>query len=90
MPQIVRYDLIENLAGIEHARWAGWQNYLHSVCVKNKDGSLTIPKDLVNRWVKQIETSYVELSEKEKDSDRKEVYKTLAEVRKTHMLVEVE
>ena len=65
--------LIEELASIEHDRWAHWQEYLHSKCVKNEDGSLTIPSDLVEHWEKQIATKYQDLSEKEKDSDREQV-----------------
>ena len=70
-------DLIEKLAAIEHERWAHWQSYLHSKCRKNNDGSLTIPKELVDKWKKQIETRYHNLTEKEKESDREQVMKYL-------------
>ena len=66
-------DLRERLAAIEHDRWAGWQEYMHSICVRNADGSLTIPKESVEHWERQIATPYSELSEKEKDSDREQV-----------------
>lgn len=69
----VLIELMEPLAALEHERWAHWQKYLHSQCVKNDDGSLTIPSELVCRWVRQIETPYESLSEKEKDSDREQV-----------------
>lgn len=39
---------------------------------------MTIPVDLVRRWQRQIDTSYADLSEKEKDFDRKEADNTLA------------
>ena len=70
-------ELIEKLADLEHDRWSRWQQYLHSQCTKNKDGSLTIPKEKVDRWERQIATPYSELSEKEKDSDREEAMKTM-------------
>ncbi|OLF39738.1 hypothetical protein [Psychrobacter sp. Rd 27.2] len=70
-------ELIEKLAAIEHERWAHWQSYLHSKCKKNSDGSLTIPKELVDKWDKQIATSYYELTKKEQDSDREQVMKYL-------------
>lgn len=70
-------ELIEKLAAIEHERWAHWQSYLHSKCKENSDGSLTIPKELVDKWNKQIETSYYELTEKERGSDREQVMKYL-------------
>jgi|26BtaG_2_1085354.scaffolds.fasta_scaffold05353_6 hypothetical protein len=69
--------LIEKLSAVEHDRWAHWQSYLHSKCKKNDDGSLTIPKELVERWSTQIETNYSELSEEEKKSDREQVMKYL-------------
>lgn len=68
-------ELIEILSAIEHDRWAHWQSYLHSKCKKNADGSLTIPKDLVEKWNIQIETNYSNLTEKEKESDREQVMK---------------
>lgn len=68
-------DIFEWLASIEHDRWCHWQSYLHSKCIKNDDGSLTIPKELVERWDRQINTKYEDLSESEKESDRAEVRK---------------
>ncbi|UAN51672.1 hypothetical protein KGP26_00820 [Serratia sp. JSRIV002] len=62
--------VIETLAGIEHERWAKWQCYLHSKCIRNADGSLTIPAEFVLRWEKQLVTPYGDLSEIEKQSDR--------------------
>lgn len=38
-------ELLEILSDIEHKRWASWQKYLHSLCINNDDGSLTIPKE---------------------------------------------
>lgn len=65
--------LLEPLAAIEHERWAHWQKYLHSKCSRNDDGSLTIPSELVVKWEQQIKTSYRNLTEAEKDSDREQV-----------------
>lgn len=75
--------LLEKLADLEHKRWSRWQKYLHSQCKKNDDGSLTIPKEKVERWKGQIKTDYKDLSEKEKESDRKEAKKTL-QILKNH------
>lgn len=65
-------EFIEEAADLEHERWARWQYYLHSKCIWNNDGTLTIPAELVERWQRQIVTPYAELSESEKESDRKE------------------
>lgn len=67
-------NFVETGAALEHARWARWQKYLHSRgIVDNKgEGYLCIPMGLIKHWERQIETPYSELSESEKESDRKE------------------
>lgn len=72
---LIPYNIIEALADAEHEGWAHWQRYLHSVCIPNPDGSLTIPADKVERWTRQIETPYADLTEREKESDREQVRK---------------
>ena len=69
------YSVLEELAAIEHQRWAHWQRHLHEQGSKMGDGSLVLPADLIMRWERQIETIYDLLSEKEKDSDREQVIK---------------
>ena len=69
--------MIEKLSDIEHDRWCNWQRYLHSCCIKNEDGSLTIPKILVERWEYEINTKYNNLPDNIKESDRKETYKII-------------
>lgn len=73
--------LVERLACIEHERWSDWQRYLHDRATKNPDGSLTIPARLVERWERQINTPYWDLSEQEKESDREQVLRYLNLVR---------
>lgn len=68
---------LEELAAIEHARWAHWQGYMHSKATRRTDGSLVIPADLAARWEKQIATPYANLTETEKQSDRDQVQKYL-------------
>lgn len=70
-------DLIEKLSAIEHERWAHWQRYVHSNCIENYDGSLTIPRELVKKWEYQMNTEYRYLSEEEKNSDREQVMRYL-------------
>ena len=67
---------VEKGADLEHDRWARWQRYLFSKSERTKNGYL-IPKELCERWQRQINTPYEKLSEQEKESDRKEVRKYL-------------
>ncbi|MGN7127650.1 hypothetical protein [Methylorubrum thiocyanatum] len=69
--------MIEQLAAIEHERWAHWQCYMHSKGSRQSDGSMLIPAELVAQWESQIERPYAELSEDEKESDREQVEKYL-------------
>ena len=66
-------ELREKLAAIEHARWSDWQQYLHNKCSDNDGGGKIIPLELYLQWKRQIDTDYLFLSEKEKDSDREQV-----------------
>jgi hypothetical protein len=66
-------ELIELLAAKEHESWARWQLYLFTKCYETYDGNYVIPVELVDRWRRQINTSYAELTEQEKQSDRDEV-----------------
>lgn len=71
-PEKWEEEFVEKGADIEHNRWSKWQKHLHSRCIPQEDGSLLIPADLVQRWERQIATNYSDLSESEKESDRKE------------------
>ena len=75
--------IFENLAHIEHDRWSHWQRYMHSKCIRQTDGSLLIPPELVQRWERQMTTDYADLTEKEKDGDREQVKKYLPIIFKT-------
>lgn len=68
-------EVTEHFAAMEHARWSRWQEYLHKQCFRSPEftGALIIPADLVARWERQISTPYSQLTEAEKESDRKEV-----------------
>lgn len=69
-------EIIEQLADIEHQRWADWQKWVHSKCVEHSDGKgewVCFPAEDFKRWERQINTPYTELSEKEKQSDRDQV-----------------
>lgn len=65
-----RKNLLERCSDIEHEIWSKWMKFMLSKCAENEDGSVTIPKESVERWKRQISTPYKDLSESEKESDR--------------------
>lgn len=79
-------EFIELGAALEHKRWAKWQKYMFSKCLLNKDLTMTIPAWAVVRWSMQINTSYSDLSEEEKENDRDEVRKYIPILKKLHVL----
>lgn len=80
MTDIENEGLREALADQEHERWSRWMKYLFGKCRRGKRdlGSLVIPGDSVRHWQRQIDTPYADLSEREKDSGRKEADLTIA------------
>lgn len=75
------HDLIEVLADQEHDSWARWMVHLFATSVSNADGTVTIPAKSVQRWKRQLATPYHKLPEAEKESDRREVRKSLKTLR---------
>lgn len=72
---------VEEGANIEHDRWARWQKHMFSKMRVNVDNSMTLPEEFCDRWFRQIDTKYEDLSEEEKESDRKETYNYLPLIR---------
>ena len=72
--------LLEDLAAIEHERWAHWQRFMHDQGVRNSDGSLTLPAELVAKWDRLIATPYEALTDAERESDREQVKRYLPTV----------
>jgi len=63
----VSEEIFEQLAALEHERWSGWMKYmLANMTTYN-----------LMRWIGQMNTLYSDLSEYDKESDRKEVRRTL-------------
>ena len=61
-------DLREKLAALEHGQWAHWTRYMLD----------NLTSEDIARWRRQPETSYTELSDKEKESDRQWANKVLS------------
>ena len=75
-------DLREDLAELAHDQWAGWMRYLFSKGIHHYDGTWTMPAWAVERWQRQMNTPYAELSDTEQDSDRNEADKFLKIIRR--------
>ena len=71
------FELIEQLATLEHDRWSRWMAYLFTKGTSNEDGSFTIQKESVDRWTRQLNTPYKDLSEEEQNSDRMEALRSM-------------
>lgn len=74
-------QLREPLAALAHEQWCGWMRYMFGRSSERIDGTVIIPRGLVERWTRQMETAYVDLPEDEKKSDRTEADKVLAVLR---------
>lgn len=69
----------EILAAIEHSQWTHWTAYFLRTLLADHPELSTDPN--IIRWSRQILTDYDELSEKEKESDRKWVEKVMHAMR---------
>jgi hypothetical protein len=83
---------MEKLAELEHASWARWLKYMLEEIAKDLDASYLTPAAksavavalcpaglaCVQRWRRQMDASYHQLSEKERESDRSVVRGKLA------------
>ena len=74
-------ELREKLAALAHKQWSGWMEYLFEQSTDMGD-SVRIPGWAVERWTRQMNTLYSDLSENEKDSDRAEADRVLAIIAK--------
>ena len=71
-------EIREQLAAYAHEAWSGWMQYMFSKGRPYYDGTLELPAWAVERWTRQMNTRYADLSDMEKNSDREEADKMLA------------
>lgn len=64
-------SMIENLAALEHEQWAHWTKHMLD----------NLSPENIERWRRQIETPYEQLSEMEKGSDRQWARKAIKIIR---------
>lgn len=72
--------MLDRIAAIQHEIWSNWMKHLFEVSIQNEDGSVTIPASRVNRWKRQMQTNYADLSDSERDSDIEQAIKVIAEI----------
>lgn len=77
-----RRRLIEKTAALAHTQWSGWMVYMFRISERRPDGTIVIPKGSVERWTRQMNTSYSDLPESEKESDRREAEEYMKVFRK--------
>jgi hypothetical protein len=65
----------EQLAAVQHKIWSDWVRHLFEVSAAQADGTVVIPPEHVKQWWRQMNTDYNDLSEEEKDGDRRQVDK---------------
>ncbi len=63
------------MAELCHEQWSHWMRYLFSKCTYYPDGTITIPFELANRWIRQSETPYSLLPLEERQSDKEQAMK---------------
>jgi len=61
------------MAEYAHISWSNWMKYLFTKGKLNKSGSFTIDKKSVERWQRQMQIDFYDLSEEERISDFTEV-----------------
>jgi len=67
-------NTFEKLAALEHEQWAHWTKHMLD----------NLTPENIERWRKQIDTPYEELSEEEKESDRKWARKVMSRVKELY------
>lgn len=68
---------IERIAAVQHEIWSHWMKYLLSQCEIGDGMRYYIPMGQEQRWKRQMNTPYAELTEEEKESDREQARKVI-------------
>ena len=71
------YDLQEKMADAIHDQWSGWMEYLFDKSEEKSNGSVVIPRWAVERWTKQMNTKYDDLTKEEQDFVKRVGYRSL-------------
>ena len=75
----------EEIAAVQHTIWSHWMKYLFSVS-DTDSGCETIPVDEANRWKRQVNIPYSELTEKKKKFSRDQADKVIMALKKARLV----
>lgn len=64
-------EWLEQMADITHDVWRHWMKHLFTQGYIKPDGSFIVKPEAVRRWKKQISLDYHDLTEREKQTDKK-------------------
>ncbi len=90
VPEDASDKVVELLADYAHEAWSGWMRHMFKLAKHAEDGSVVIPHDRVERWTRQMYTTYRKLPGLEMASDRVEAAKILAELASIRQTVAAE
>jgi len=62
-------QLKTDLPKIQHTIWSHWMKYMFTQGNYDNEGNWIMPKEKVIHWQQQMNTEYIDLSKKEKQSD---------------------
>jgi len=68
----------DSMAAAQHLIWSNWMKHQFDQGTFNEDGTWTMPKEKVERWQRQMNASYADLTESEKESDMDQVERMLS------------
>lgn len=74
-----RQDLIEKIAELQHTQWSDWTRWMLE---KRFSHNAKTGEMYIDRWRRQMNTSYDELTDDERENDRIEARKVLEYIEK--------
>jgi hypothetical protein len=66
----VNKETLNVFADVQHEIWASWMKFLFTQGWDQADGTFKIKSEKVRRWKRQMETSFADLTEEERETDR--------------------
>jgi len=71
-------QLLERIAELCHKQWSDWMKYFLNKCHYDSNGDIVVHREYISNLELQINADYKELSEIDKEKDRREANKFLS------------